>query len=185
MDNRRKILLTVFGIIILAEIIWAGWVFFKGQSQSTKIPQTAVQSKPTQIELAANQTEVSVGEQFSVFINVSSNKETDGADLIINYNPKLLSASPLTLGTLYNDYPVNKIDSSLGKITVSGISTGPTGIIPNGLFGEVVFTALSPGQAAVTLDFAPSSTVDTNVIEKDSGKDILENVKNLEVTIVP
>lgn len=180
----RKVLLIVFGVIILAEIIWAGWVIYEMNSQTPKTT-VVVPEKPTQIELQTDQTKVSVGDQFSVFINVSSSRETDGTDLIITYDPKLLSASPLTLGTLYNDYPVNKIDSALGKITVSGISTGVKGIIPNGLFGTIVFKALSSGQAAITLDFAPSSTVDTNVIEKDSGKDVLENVTNLNVTITP
>lgn len=180
----RKVLLTIFGVIILAEIIWAGWVFY---GMNTQVPKntTVVQAKPTQIKLQTDQTTVKVGDQFSVFINVSSSFETDGTDLIITFDPKLLSASPLTLGTLYNDYPVNKIDATLGKITVSGISTGVKGIIPNGIFGTIVFSALSSGQAAVTLDFTPSSTVDTNVIEKDSGKDVLEKVKNLNVTIVP
>lgn len=178
----KKVLLTAFALIILAEIIWAGWVFYGMNSQTPKTT-TVVPEKPTQIELQSDQTTVKVGDQFSVFINVSSTRETDGTDLIITYDPKLLSASPLTLGTLYNDYPVNKIDSALGKITVSGISTGVKGIIPNGLFGTIVFSALSSGQVAVTLDFVPSSTVDTNVIEKDSGKDILEKVTNLNVTI--
>lgn len=186
----RKVLLTVFAVIILAEIIWAGSVFLGGQSQSakvtnTKVMQEAVSAKGTEIELKTDQQSVKVGDKFSVSINISSNSETDGADLIINYNPKLLSASPVSLTSLYNDYPVNKIDAQLGKITVSGISTDEIGIVPNGLFGTITFKALASGQAAITLEFAPLSTVDTNVIEKQTGKDILENVTNLSVTIIP
>lgn len=178
-------MLTAFGVIILAEIIWAGSVFLGGQSQSVKVTQEAVQDKGTEIELKTDQSSVKVGDQFSVSINISSTQETDGADLIINYNPKLLSASPATLTSLYNDYPVNKIDTTEGKITVSGISTDEIGIVPNGAFGTIVFKALSSGQAAITLEFAPTSTVDTNIIEKGTGRDILENVKNLNVTIIP
>lgn len=181
----KKVLLTVFGVIILAEIIWAGWVFYGMKSQPEQVAQTKVQPIPTQIELQTDQTEVKVGDQFSVFINISSNFETDGADIIINYNPKLLSALPVSLTSLYNDYPLNKIDATAGKITVSGISTGLSGIVPNGIFGTIVFKALATGQTAVTLDFAQGSTVDTNVIDKLTGEDVLENVKNLNILIIP
>ncbi len=179
----KKVLLTIFGIIILAEIIWAGWVFYKGQTPKSQ--QIIRQAKPTEIILRTDREQVKVGDEFSVAIAITSDKETDGADLIINYNSKLLSASPTALTSIYNDYPVNKVDAIVGKITVSGISTGTSGIVPNGLFGTITFKALAPGQAAITLDFVPSSTVDTNVIEKDSGKDVLESVKNLNIVITP
>lgn len=180
----RKVLLTVFGIIILAEIIWAGWTFYGTRNQPPKNIPVVVKEKPTQIELRADQNTVKVGDQVTVSINIFSTKETDGTDLIISFDPKLLSASPASLTSMYNDYPVNKIDPVLGKITISGISTGASGIVPNGLFGTITFKALSRGQAAISLDFAPGATVDTNVIEKGTGKDILQNVKNINVTII-
>jgi len=187
--DKKKILFIIFGVIILAEIAWAGYTFWKKPTQLTPTP-AAVQ-KPTQIELQTDNQEVKVNQRFSVYINISSDQRTDGVDLIINYNPKLLLVElleegiPVDLGTIYNDYPLNLIDERMGKITVSGISTAADGTIPNGLFGSISFKATSVGQAAITLDFAPGSTVDTNVIEKGSGQDILENVKNLNITITP
>lgn len=184
----RKVLLIVFGVVILAEIIWAGYTFWKKPQPVTQgAPEV---QKPTQIELQTDSQQVKVGQSFTVYVNISSSKHTDGVDLIISYNPRLMlveklqSGVPVDLGTIYNEYPLNLIDETMGKITVSGIATASDGVIPNGLFGSISFQALSTGQAAITLDFAPGSTVDTNVIEKGTGKDILENVKNLNVTII-
>ncbi|MBI2018621.1 hypothetical protein HYS96_02835 [Candidatus Daviesbacteria bacterium] len=194
MDNQNKWLglinkkniLILLGAVIVVEVLWAGWTLYQTNRQIVQtVPPVATKPQPTQIELRTDKTSVKVGEKFTVSINMLSDKSTDGADLIINYDPKLLLAEPLTLGTLYNEYPKNTIDARAGKITVSGISTATDGIKPNGLFGSMVFTAKGQGQSSISLEFTPGSTVDTNIIEQGTGKDILEKVKNVEVTISP
>lgn len=182
----KKNILMLLGVVIVAEVLWAGWVLYQTNrqiSQTVLPPATTVQ--PTQIELQTDRTSVKVGEKFTVSIYMLSDKSTDGADLIINYDPKLLLAEQVILGTLYNEYPKNTIDVKESKVTISGISTEMDGINPNGLFGSIVFTAKAPGRSSLSLDFTPGSTVDTNVIEQGTGKDILEKVNNLEVNINP
>lgn len=183
----RKNILIILGVIIFAEILWAGWILFKTNAQvgQTIIPPVETKPLPTEIELQTDKTSVKAGEKFRVLVLISSERSTDGADLIISYDPKLLSASPFVLGTLYNEYPVNKVDEKAGKITVSGISTGTEGVKPEGAFGSVVFSAKASGVATISLDFAPGSTADTNVTEKGTGEDILEAVKNINITINP
>lgn len=174
----------LLGVVIVVEVLWAGWVLYQTNRQiSQTVLPPATKAQPTQIELVTDKTSVKVGEKFTVTINMLSDKLTDGADLIINYDPQLMLAEPVIVGTLYNEYPKNTIDVKEGKITVSGISTERAGIKPNGLFGSIVFTAKAPGSSAISLDFTPGSTVDTNVIEQGTGKDILEKVNNVEVKI--
>jgi len=181
----KKILLGLFGLIILGELIWAGMAFLKTNNEP---PQASEVSSPTitKVELTSDKSEVAAGEQFTVSINILSTYETDGVDLIISFDPKLLSVedakAPVVLGTLYNDFPVNKIEA--GKITVSGIAD-ESGVLANGLFGSIVFKSKSPGTTAVSLEFQKGNTTDTNVIEKGTGKDILEDVKNVNITILP
>lgn len=183
--NKRN-LFIVLGVVIAAEIIWAGWSFFKPISS---VPQVAeqqaatVQPKPTTVTLTSDKTTLKVGESVTVAINLSSDKKTDGADLIITYDPKLLSVKPVIVGTIYSDYPQNVVDDSLGRITVSGITGQRGGVLANGLFGSVEFSAKAPGVAKISLDFTSGATGDSNVTQSGTGKDILEKVNSLELKI--
>lgn len=181
----KKVFLTLAGAIILAEVLWAGWSLFKSGSQSSLSP-SPLQPKSTTVALQAQKEKVKVGETVTVFIQLTSDKETDGTDLIINFDPKLLSLegqdkSPVVVGGLYNDYPLNKAEA--GKITVSGLAS-EKGVLADGLFGKVTFKAVSAGRAEVKLEFVKGATTDTNVIEKGSGEDVLEDVKNVTITIL-
>lgn len=180
----KKNILMLLGVVIVAEVLWAGWTLYQTNRQiSQTVLPPVTKSQPTQIELQTDKTSVKVGEKFTVSIYMLSDKSTDGADLIINYDPKLLLAEQVILGTLYNEYPKNTIDVKESKVTISGISTETAGIKPNGLFGSIVFTAKAPGSSGISLEFTPGSTVDTNVIEQGTGEDVLEKVNNLEVNI--
>ncbi len=189
----RKNILILLGLVVLGEILWAAGVLYKTNTSTPAPKQTvSVQSKPTQIELKSSQPSVKVGDKFIVSINISSDNLTDGVDLIISYDPKLLSLEttgekkiPVAVTTIYNDYPLNAVELETGKITVSGISTGQDGIKPNGLFGSINFVAKAVGLTKISLEFSPGSTVDTNVIERNTGKDILEAVKDIDITITP
>lgn len=200
MDNQtapkfltKRVIFIILGVIILAEVLWAGWSLFKTTNESSvSAPSVVTQPKSTVVTLETPKQAVKVGEKFTVSIRISSDKLTDGTDLIITYDPKLLSVetvgadkTPVILGTLYSDYPLNKLDLSLGKITVSGVTTQKGGVKADGLFGSIVFTATAAGVTQVSLDFSPGKTADSNVTETGTGKDVLEKVENLEVNINP
>lgn len=192
MDEQIKKLLTrrnifiVLGVIIAVELIWAGW-FLVNSAQSKPTPTPSVITKPvappTAVTLTSLKTEYKKGEKITVAINISSSKKVDGVDLIITYDPKVLSAQPATLGIIFSDYPQNTADATLGKVSVSGITTRPGGVIPEGNFGTISFVAKTAGVTKIAFDFTPGQTVDTNVIESGTGKDILEKVNQLELNI--
>lgn len=186
----RKNIFIVFGLIVILELIWASWTLFKPAPPQVATKQAPAEEKPTIVSLSSPKTTLKVGEDVTVYINISSDKRADGVDLIINYDPKLLSpkttdGQPVIAGTIFTDYPQNVLDAKLGRITVSGITAQAGGIIPNGLFGSLVFVAKAPGAAKVSLEFTPQSTIDSNVTETNSGKDVLEKVNNLELNILP
>lgn len=198
-QNRFKKLLSkrniyiLFGVAIFLEIIWAGWTFLKPSFQlTTEDPQTMEALIPAVVSLSASQTSLKIGEKITVEINITSNKKTDGTDLVITYDPKLLSVetvgtnkNPVRVGTIYRDYPLNSLEPTLGRIIISGITDLPGGALADGLFGSIVFQAKSQGTANINLDFNPGQTTDSNIIESISGKDILEQVNNLQLTIIP
>lgn len=188
----KKNILIILGVVITLEAIWAVWTLY---NSSTPTPQLAapplnVQTIPTKITLGVDKTAVGVGEQLTVSINITSDKLTAGADLIITYDPKILSVVtsgsdkiPVATGGIYDDYPLNKVDQALGKITVSGISSSSEGIKPNGIFGSIAFKAIKAGQSSIMLEFVKGSTVDTNVTEVGTGQDVLESVENLNLNV--
>jgi len=143
------------------------------------------------ISLAAPKNEIKIGEMIPVGINIESDKTTAGTDIIIHYDANLLSLAPnsiktpVSLGSLYDEYPINQADEKNGIITVSGISNKTVGVIPNGLFGTILFQAKAAGSAKVFLEFSKNKTNDTNIIENKNSSDVLEEVKNLDLKITP
>lgn len=198
MDNlkekifKKQTIFLLLGLVIIAEIFWASWFLLTPSPAQTNLINQTVFKKPTTITLTTPQTEVKVGDKFSVSINISSDKKTDGADLIINYDSSALiveasgsAQPPVSLGSLYSDYPINTLNSEMGKITVSGISSIESGILADGLFGSITFTAKKVGPTSISLDFTKGSTVDTNVTGTQEAADILESVNKLEINILP
>lgn len=185
-----KTIFVILGLVVAAEFVWASRTLFNSSTQV--VPEQQKVSAPVAaISLTTNVTSVKVGDKFTISINLSSNKKTDGTDLVIFYDPKVLSLdipsgkNPLILGSIYKDYPLNALDARNGKITVSGITDQKGGTLANGIFGSLEFTAKQVGKTTISLDFTPGKTTDSNVIENPTGKDILGSVNNLEINILP
>lgn len=176
----RKNIFIVLGVIIALEIIWAGLTLLK---PTPPVEPPAALSQTSIISLQSPQTSLKVGEKITVEINLLSGKKVDGADILINYDPKILTARPLTTGSIFSDFPVSKVDENLGTIIVSGITDKTGGVLAKGLFGSVEFTAKTAGTARISLEFTPGSTADSNLTESGTGKDILEKVNDLQLTI--
>lgn len=182
----RRNIFIVLGIIIGLEVIWAGWFLIQSNQNASKpVVSTQVVIQPTSIILTSERNEYRVGDEIIVSISISSPKKVDGADLIVNFDPKVLTAKEATLGTIFSDYPQNKVDANLGRVSVSGITSQAGGIIPQGEFGKLNFVAKAAGKARIYFDFTPGQTGDTNVSETATSKDILEEVNELELNILP
>jgi len=188
--SRRNIFLLL-GLIVVAEVIWALWTLVLSPSQGSIIPQFGAQKpQATSVSLLSPTQSLKVGDIVTVTAKIESEKFTDGADLVIIYNPQALevqttsSDKPLAAGLLYDDYPFNN-EEEPGRITVSGITTRTDGTLASGIFGTVTFRALSEGEAKVSLLFNVGDTTDSNVIETGTGNDVLDEVNNLEIKILP
>lgn len=185
-------------IIALAGVslfLWRGQAQVKTDTagstlrQSSKSQTQTDSPTPAVIILSTSKNSVKVGEIFAVSINISSKNRSAGTDIIMIYDPNLLSVEvgtsdkPVQVGSIYQDYPVNSNDSNNGRIVVSGISSQSEGSLTSGLFGVVNFKAKKSGKTAISLDFAKGSTTDSNVTESESSTDILEAVQNAEVLV--
>lgn len=199
----KKILLVIGGLIVVAELIWASYMLLGNQSQNYQKDTAQIVTEPTPqpsqtpvsqtaiVTLNAVQNVVKIGEILTVDILIDSSAKTDGSDLVIQYDPALLSVeltpqkTPVKVDTIYTDYPINTIDTKTGKITVAGVSLTEGGVETKGKFGSVTFKARKAGEANIALGFVLDSTVDSNVTSTGDGKDILTEVKNAKVVIQP
>lgn len=185
----KKLIFIFIGIILLAELVWAGLSLFRGNAPDSTKASSGQSMAGSTLSLNASKTSLKVGESITVAINVSSSVATDGMDVILSYDPKLLSVTlgpgkiPVAVGTIYNDYPLNQVDEGVGRIAVSGITSQVGGIVARGTVGAVTFTAKASGKAKVAFDFTPGSTTDSNIIETKTAQDVLGSVTDLEVNI--
>lgn len=110
-----------------------------------------------------------------------------GADLIIKYDPAKLDIAgdnAVTVGNAFPDYPLAKVDTKAGLISISGITppskAGFTGITD---FATIQMRAKSAGLANLVVDFKLGATEDSNIIRSGSSEDILKSAQNAVITI--
>jgi hypothetical protein len=131
---------------------------------------------------------VSVGEEFSVPINISTaGQETFGSDAVISYDPKYLKAVSIKPGNYYPNYPDNlmNIDNNIGRVKISGtVGAFQTQKNGEGLFGRIFFQAIKNGQTTVGFVWQPNQTNDSNIVPMSGEMDILkEKPKDYQLTI--
>lgn len=152
-------------------------------------PTTPAKSQPASVNLSLE----AVGQDFKVgkvvTVNVRVNTgghQTGGIDLVFIFDPKILEATPASLikTTIYPDYPQMRVDSKVGLIQISGISgvEGKT-FKGEGILATINFRAKAVGETILKIDYEKGKTNDSNVVESETGLDILEDVNNLSLTI--
>lgn len=191
MDNFKKlfsgpkIIFAILGVIILAEVIYA----VKVLSSPTPPPparRSAVVTPPGKISLNVPKTSYVVNEVVPVSVTLDSGgRNLAGADLIIQFDPKILEATPgsLTKGSIFDEYPLLSVDMKKGLLSVSGINSLRNGFKGVGQFVYVNFKAKAKGNTSLIIDFKKNSTSDSNLVETGTSKDVLEVVNNLELNV--
>lgn len=183
-------------LIVLAELAWGAMTLSQKPSPTTS-PQAVVAlpsvsiPKIATMTLKSDKTELKVGEVATFTISLSADSLIDGADAIISFDPKVLAvnkssstSATVKVGSLFDNYPANKIDEKNGRVELSGISYGSQGgKMADGILGTFTLKAKAKGVAKVNFEFSPGSTVDANVIETNTGKDILQKVEGVEVVV--
>lgn len=188
-----KNIFIVLGIIVVVELI-LGVRAVINKPTSTQAPSETAgilnlpatkQSNKGAIILIADKKEVKPGDTVAVSVQVNSPQLTTGVDMVAKFDPTLLSAidGDIHQGTIFSRYPLAKVDPA-GVVSISGIATpGAPGFSGKDIFATVNFKALKAGKVSITLDFTPGSTADSNIVDSQSGQDLLEEVGNLEVVV--
>lgn len=117
-----------------------------------------------------------VGTEFEVAINLSSGgTQTLGTDAVILFDPKVLSATKVTPGKLYPNYPETgrEIDNVHGKVFLSGTANMDAPLTAQGVFGKVAFRAKKEGKTTLSFDWKEGGTADSNIVPYEGELDLL------------
>lgn len=110
--------------------------------------------------------------------------ESDGVDVILLYDTSRLTATSVTKGTLFAEYPGSNIDTAAGKVSILALASVDTAFSGKGTFATVNFTvpATAPtGTTLVSFDFDGNDrakTTDSNVVQRGTTVDVLGSVVN-------
>ncbi|MFH0864406.1 MAG: cohesin domain-containing protein [Candidatus Gottesmanbacteria bacterium] len=119
---------------------------------------------------------VPVGQEFKVAVLASSGgTQTLGTDAVITYDPKMLTVTKISRGSLYALYPPNleDIDNVLGKAKFSGTSNTISPQIIDGILGWIYFRGKKIGDTQISIDWRPGSTNDSNIVPLTGEIDLL------------
>ncbi|TSC70575.1 MAG: glycoside hydrolase family protein [Parcubacteria group bacterium Gr01-1014_46] len=150
----------------------------------------APQASAATLILSPSSGNVTAGQTITVDIMLDTkNADIDGVDVYsLHYNPAILevvdssssaSGIQITPGSLFPITLTNKVTS--GVVQFSQVTSGGTSYKGAGKLATITFKGLSNGTSAVTFDFTPGSTSDTNVA--GGGKDELTSVGSGSYTV--
>lgn len=189
-SNLVKIVIGVLVIAVLVEVLFGTYTLFSPSSSKnfSLLPQSVNEMRSAQFSLVANKSSYKKGEIVEIDVRLfTGGYTTDSSDLVVKYDPAYLSASGEDFavnGEIYSEYPAVQVDGQNGLIGISGITLpGQNSFSGTGSFAKLNFKALKDGQTAVTVDYQPASTADSNVVLSGSTQDILGAVVNADITI--
>jgi len=116
-------------------------------------------------------------------------QQTDGTDAIVLFDQGKLTATNVTTGSIYSDYPGTTPDNDAGKVTVSGLASVSSAFSGTGTLATINFTVketASTGATMVKFDFDANDktkTTDSNVVQRGTVLDILSSVSGGNYTI--
>lgn len=197
----KKVIFIVFLLFLLIELSWAIFYINKNSANnqliSSILTKIGLRKEKGLIlednlnipffELSPRTASLTYGEEKILEIKINSpNKTLSGADVVLLYDPEFTEPIELLPGDVFPDYPLLKINKEKSKISITGTMTNPSQkpFIGNGIFAKIKVRFLKEGETKLKFDFYPGSTADSNLTEKESGKDILETVYNGSYTII-
>lgn len=125
-------------------------------------------AQSTQIFLSTVDSKVKLNSEFLVNVNIRSDRNTLGTDLVISYDAQTLSLIEVIPGIVYQDFskinnPMEKSEQN-GLIYLSGIADFNQGVVPTGTMAVLKFIPLKIGLTEIKVLFDPLDSTLTGVI---------------------
>ncbi len=173
-----------FAIAFLAILAFLIYSFVPTSKVSTN-SKTAKTTKSS-ISLAALNSNFKLSENIPVSIKINTGLHSvDGVDIELSYDPEVLEAtsSGITPTALFPEYPLAEVSPLEGKIRISANTEIGQSYMGVGTLATINFKPKKPGSTEIKLIFTPGNTTDSNMVNTQSGEDLLVEVNNLKVVI--
>ncbi len=182
--NFSKLIILIFGVVIVGEIIF-------GIRTLTSPAKTVGKVQPItggKIFLSSPNQTFKVGDPVPVNLRIDTGgNNINGVDVVINYNPGFMTITRQSIETqgVFTDFPLLEVDDKNGVVRISGIaSVNQPGFSGIGTLAKLNFTAkAATSQTKMMVNFTPGLTTESNIIEAGSSQDILDGVTDLNLTI--
>lgn len=166
--------------IILSTVIAALFLISFPAKVSAQTPDARFSLQPNSATFIQEAQSV-----INIQINTGSNT-SNAADIIINYNPNEIEIIQVGPGSAYESYAGTVIDTSAGRIRLTGFSITGT-LSGSRIFGTIKFRS-KPGVSSsnLTIQFAGvGNTLDSNIAETNTSNDVLGSVGNGSYNFIP
>lgn len=188
---------VVYGFLVILLIVALGVRFWQGRNlknsyttsnitSSKKIEKKA--SWTGKISLVSSATSYKVGDNIDLSVVFEAKgKKLDGADIVLLYNPKVLSAMGFSEGKSFNLFPRKDIDNKRGMVKVTALDSTSIAQFSTGKdsIGVIHMQAKSAGTATVNFDFSAGSTHKTTLIEQGTSQNILGSAEGITIIVEP
>lgn len=125
-----------------------------------------------------------VGQSFSLSVQASVPVPLTGADMVIHYNPKVLSVTSSTPSNIFPSTLVNANNPVTGEINISSVSNPgqPINVGISATLATIQFQVIGSGQTDVVFDFNANSSDRSSMSESGVDTQILSYVYNATFT---
>jgi hypothetical protein len=183
-----RILSLALVAVILFMIFQAAMLFISRLgSQNLKFAEIPINVDRTpSITLNPEKNTLSVGQTGNLTIDYfTANKTIQGIDVVLKYDPSALEFAPnfFSAGPVFTQYPITQISPS-DTIRISAVATvSQIGFNGSGTLGTIQFVAKKIGQTKIEIVYQENQTTETNLVELQSGQEILQLVKGATIDI--
>lgn len=183
-------------VIIVASILGFFFLilFLKSRLLTTypNAPTSAISPSPATLQkgelllrVKESSADISLAKPLTIQVYANSdNKPIVGYDVILNYNPEVVSLT--SNASLLTDFQsiVQKGKNNIKIVAFKNPASQKSIVFANTPLVEILFTPKRTGVSNFSLEYIPGSTKDSNLMTEESDtKDILGGVENVSVTV--
>lgn len=114
-----------------------------------------------------------LGDEFPLTINFASTQEVSGVDVVVLFDPDILSANRVEPVSLFSENTNWKIENDLGLVRISQTADPRLGFSGEGTLAKIFFNPKHTGTTTFVFDYREGSKSESNAISLSTGDDIL------------
>lgn len=141
-------------------------------------------SEDGKLFLALNSSSAVAGEEFTVDLMADvGEKQADGVDIVLSYDPAMISLVQVSETTAFADYTKSQELDGLLRITALADKDDP--VVGINAIASLIFVALRDGESRIEFSLGEDDTTESNIASRLSGQDSLATVDNLLLNVTP